>query len=308
MAVGRPRILLTGTNGQVGGDTLPLLQPFAEVYAPGRSELDLADEQAIRRCVRHFQPRWIINPAAYTAVDRAESEPELAEAINATAPRVLGEEAARLGAAVIHLSTDYVFDGSGSTPWVETDSPHPLSIYGRTKLEGEQALAASGALHVILRTSWVYSAHGRNFVRTMLQLTAERGELKIVADQFGAPTWSGDLARLLAHIVQRAEERALEAGSLGGALAGRQGIFHAASAGETSWFGLTEEIVRVARSAQPSQPRARLVPIASAEYPTSAKRPGNSRLCCDRLKAQWAFEFPRWQESVRSVLDQLLVP
>ncbi len=303
----RGGILLTGVNGQVGGQLLPLLRELGEVCAPGRTELDLADAEAVRAYVRRVRPRWIVNPAAYTAVDRAESEPELAAAINAVAPRVLGEEAARLGAGVVHLSTDYVFDGSGTRPWVETDATGPLGVYGRTKLEGEQGLAASGAAYVTLRTSWVYGATGKNFLLTMLRLAREREQMAVVADQHGAPTWSRELARLVAHIMRGAERTAAAQGvSPAEALSPQQGVYHAAAGGETTWFGFAEAFLRIAREALPAEHFATLRPIASAEYPTPARRPANSRLNCGRLREVFGLALPEWQEATARVMAEWL--
>src|SRR4051812_44710645 len=188
MLPSQSRLLLTGVTGQVGRDLLPLLQPLGSVVAPGRSDLDLSDPDAIRKFIRDTRPDWIVNPAAYTAVDRAETEPEFAYAINAQAPGIMGEVAAELGIPVIHFSTDYVYHGSGSTPWVETDAPGPLGVYGASKLAGDRALASSGAAHVIFRTSWVYSSRGKNFLLTILRAAQQREELRIIDDQYGAPT------------------------------------------------------------------------------------------------------------------------
>src|SRR5215472_13730415 len=206
------RILLTGSSGQVGGDLLPLLEPLGSVVAPLRSDLDLSSARAIREFIGKTRPDWIINPAAYTAVDKAESEPELAYAINAEVPRLIGEAAADLGIPVIHFSTDYVLNGTGTVPWVEGDEPGPLGVYGASKLAGERALASSGAAHLILRTSWVYSSRGKNFLLTILRLAQEKDELRIVDDQHGAPTWSRDLARLVVHMIKNVHKRTAAAG------------------------------------------------------------------------------------------------
>ncbi len=300
-------ILLTGASGQVGGALLPLLRRFGEVIAPTRGELDLSDADAVRAFVRQTVPRWIVNPAAYTAVDKAESEPALAHTINAAAPEALGVEAARLGAPVIHFSTDYVFDGSGTTPWTETDPTGPLGVYGNTKLAGEQALAATGAAHAILRTSWVYAPRGKNFLLTILRLAREREELRVVADQHGAPTSAGDLARLVAHIIAQTEGIAAAEGcTIAEALRGRQGVYHAANAGESTWFGFAEEFVGLASKAEPEQRFAKLVPITTAEYPTPARRPMNSRLDCTRLAREFGFTMPRWQDAVTNVMTEHL--
>lgn len=302
----RGPILLTGVNGQVGGALLLLLQKMGDVVAPTRAELDLADAEAIRSYVQTVKPRWIVNPAAYTAVDKAETEPTLAFAINAEAPRVLGEEAAKIGAPVLHFSTDYVFSGGGSTPWVETDATGPLGVYGASKLAGEQGLAASGAAYAIFRTSWVYGATGNNFLRTILRLAREREELKIVADQNGAPTWSHDLAMLVTHTIERMENAAQQTGaSLAEAVKPFSGIYHACNGGATTWFGFAEEFLRLARAAEPEQSFARLIPIATAEYPTPAARPQNSRMNCEKLERELGFAMPSWQKSLAGAMAEI---
>jgi dTDP-4-dehydrorhamnose reductase len=299
-------ILLTGVNGQVGSQLQPLLQTLGEVVAPIRSELDLGDADAIREYVRTVRPRWIVNPAAYTAVDKAEKEQEAAFAINAVAPRILGEEAARIGAVLLHFSTDYVFAGVGTTPWVETDMTGPLGVYGTSKLAGEVGLAESGATHLIFRTSWVYGASGNNFLRTILRLAREREELKIVADQHGAPTWSHDLARLVAHTITLIEKSAFQKKSkLEEAAKKFAGVYHSCDAGFTTWFGFAEEFLRVARLSEPEQPFARLLPITTSEYPTPATRPPNSRMNCNKLARELGFVMPSWQESTAKVMDEI---
>jgi dTDP-4-dehydrorhamnose reductase len=299
------RILLTGVNGQVGGDLLPLLESMGDVIAPTRSDLDLSDARSIRRFVSEIKPQWIINPAAYTAVDKAESEPELAYAINAEAPRALGEAAAELGIPVIHFSTDYVFDGEGTTPWVETDATAPLGVYGASKLAGEQALAASGAAHLIFRTSWVYSTRGKNFLLTILRLAQQKEEMRIVNDQHGAPTWSRDLARMVVHVMSAASNTTTAA-SGNSAVRAVEGVYHAAGSGETTWFGFAQEFLRKAATARPEAKFARLVPISSSEYPTPARRPANSRLSCARLQRVLGFTMPPWQESAAAVVSEVL--
>lgn len=300
------RILLTGVNGQVGGALLPMLQVMGEVVAPTRSELDLRDADAVRRYVREVAPRWIVNPAAYTAVDKAESEPELAYAINAEAVSVLGQEAAALRIPIISFSTDYVFPGNGEQPWLETDDPGPLNVYGASKLLGEQELEDFGAAYIVFRTSWVYGATGNNFLKTILRLAREREEMKIVADQHGAPTWSEDLARLVVQTITRMEHEAQASGAaLEHVVWAKGGVYHACAAGETTWFGFASEFLRLAQLAEPEQRFARLVPIPTSEYPTPAKRPLNSRLNCERLRRELGFVLPTWQESVAKVMAQL---
>ena len=299
-----PRILLTGATGQVGAELLHTLASLGEVVAPARETLDLANPASIRETLRAVQPRWIVNAAAYTAVDKAESEPDLAHTINAGAVQVIAEEALALGAAVIHFSTDYVFDGSGTRPWMESDPTCPLSIYGQTKLAGEQALAASGAPYLIFRTSWVYGARGKNFLRTILTLARERKTLRIVSDQHGAPTWSRDLARMTAHVIRQCESAAVDA-SLAEAISPRCDIYHAAGAGETTWYGFAAEALRLQRERHLNQPLAALEAISSAEYPVPAQRPLNSRLDCGRLARSFGWTMMPWQDSLREVLSEL---
>ena len=300
-------ILLTGVNGQVGGELLPLLTALGEVIAPTREELDLADTSAIRDIVRRVKPRWIVNPAAYTAVDKAESDVKTAFAINRDAPEVFGEEAARIGASVLHFSTDYVFAGDGTRPWCEDDPTQPLGVYGASKLAGEQALASSGATHLVFRTSWVYGTRGKNFLLTILKFAREREELKIVADQHGAPTWSRDLARLAVHAILRSEKDASAKGTtLAEAVRPLTGVYHACDAGFTTWFGFASEFVRLAQVAEPEQTFAKLIPIPSSEYPTPAKRPENSRMNCEKLTRMLSFRMPTWEHSTAQVMTEML--
>ncbi|ADW67353.1 dTDP-4-dehydrorhamnose reductase [Granulicella tundricola] len=297
-------ILLTGSTGQVGSALVQALAPFGRVVAPTRAELDLVHPASVREFVRKVNPRWIVNPAAYTAVDKAESETAQAYAVNAELPRILGEEAAQSGAAVIHFSTDYIFDGEGTLPYTEKDIPAPHSIYGSTKLEGERALAATGAAHLIFRTSWVYGATGKNFLLTILNAAKARPELRIVADQHGAPTWSRDLARLTNHAIARAETLA-NGRPLPEALQPLSGVYHACAAGETTWFGFAQAAVEHEQQRDPAQKLATLTPITTAEYPTPARRPANSRMDTSKLGSLLGFHFPQWQDSLNSVLAEL---
>ena len=297
-------ILLTGATGQVGSELLNTLSPLGEVIDPPRSTLDLTNIQSIRDTIRTLRPRWIVNPAAYTAVDKAESEPDLAYAINRDAIRAIGEEAATIGAGVIHFSTDYVFDGTGTKPYVETDPTNPVSVYGASKLAGEQALAQTGAAHLIFRTSWVYGATGKNFLLTILKLAREREHLRIVGDQHGAPTWSRDLARMTAHVIEQAEAAA-NGQNLAAALADSSGIYHASGAGETTWHGFAAEAIRQQREREPNTRFAEIEAITTAEYPTPAKRPASSRLNCAKLQQQFNWRMPDWRESLQKVLAEL---
>jgi len=294
------RILVTGPGGQVGGAAVRALAGLGEVVAPGRDRLDLAYSESIRAVMREVRPKWVVNAAAHTAVDKAESEPELAFAINAEAPRVFGEEARKIGAAVIHLSTDYVFDGASARPYVETDPTGPLNVYGRSKLAGEQALAATGATHFIFRTSWIYGATGKNFLLSILRMAREREVLRIVGDQHGAPTWSEDLARLAAHVIAQvgAPENA----------AAPSGIYHAGGAGETTWFGFASAALDALRRREPGAKLARVEAISTAEYPTPAKRPVNSRLNCAKLERVFGWRMMDWRESLEQVMDEVAAP
>jgi len=297
------RILVTGASGQVGSAAVRSLASLGEVIAPARDRLDMADPTSIRSVMREVRPRWVVNAAAHTAVDKAESEPELAFALNAEAPRVLGEEAREIGAGVIHFSTDYVFDGSGERPWVETDPTGPLNVYGRSKLAGEQALAATGATHFIFRTSWVYGATGKNFLLSILRMAREREVLRIVADQHGAPTWSEDLARLAAHVIAQVDKNGED--SLPNNLSG---VYHAGGSGQTTWFGFASAAVDMLREQNPGAMLASVEPIATADYPTPARRPANSRLDCTKLAAVFGIRMLDWQESLRQVMQQLYSP
>jgi dTDP-4-dehydrorhamnose reductase len=298
------RILLTGATGQVGGELLETLKSLGDVVAPERDVLDLSNSGSIRETIRATRPRWIVNSSAYTAVDRAESEPDQAYAINAEAVKIIGEEAYTLGAGVIHFSTDYVFDGSGNEPYVETDAVGPVSVYGASKLAGEKALAESGAGHMIFRTSWVYGAKGKNFLLTILKLARERETLKIVADQHGAPTWSRDLARMTAQVIEQCEGAAQSKG-LNGALSDASGIYHAAGSGETTWFGFAAEAVQLQQERAPGVRLATVEAIQTAQYPTPAKRPSNSRLNCSKLTKRFGWTMMDWRDSLCEVLSEL---
>jgi len=294
------KILLTGKNGQLGFELQRALAPLGEIVAVGTQDCNLADADALRDLVRRVAPDVIVNPAAYTAVDKAESDEATARAVNAVAPAILGEEGAKLGALVIHYSTDYVFDGTKQGAYSESDTPAPQSVYGRTKLEGEQGLAAANPRHLILRTSWVVGAHGGNFAKTMLRVAGERETLAVVADQFGAPTPAALLADLSAHLV-REHARARGAGF-------PYGTYHVAAGGETSWHGYAQFVIGEALAAGKTLKATvdAVAPLSTAEYPTPAKRPLNSRLDTTRFRTTFNLRLPPWQEGVRHVLQQIL--
>jgi dTDP-4-dehydrorhamnose reductase len=290
------RTLVFGRSGQLGWELRHKLSCLGEVKTVGSGEVDLANPDAIRQAIRDFAPSIIVNAAAYTAVDKAESEPEIAWAINATAPGVLAEEAKRNGSLLIHYSTDYVFDGSKEGPYVESDATNPLNEYGKSKLGGEKAIAAVGGDFLILRTSWVYGARGTNFLLTMLRLAKEKPELRIVNDQTGAPTSSECIAQATAHILAQV------VGKEG--LQGRGGLYHLTCAGATTWFGFAEEFLRKSFAESGSTLPA-LTPIPTSEFPRPAKRPLNSRLSCKRLEEEFSVKMPDWQTSLSLVLETL---
>ncbi|WP_397380596.1 dTDP-4-dehydrorhamnose reductase [Pseudomonas sp.] len=284
------KILLLGQHGQVSQALQQSLGRHIELTVLGREQLDLAKPHEIRQQVLQQRPALIINAAAHTAVDQAESEPELTFAINATAPGILAEAAAELGAPLIHYSTDYVFDGSKATPYHEADTPNPLSVYGRSKLAGEQAITAVGGSHLILRTSWVYSQHGKNFLLTMQRLLQERDSLNVVDDQIGAPTWAGTIAQTTAQLIERWHT----------GQSGPWGVYHLTAKGQASWFDFAKEIAAHLQSQ--GKRVATLHPIPSSAYPTPAQRPLNSRLDCSRLEHAWQVQLPDWQSALNECL------
>jgi dTDP-4-dehydrorhamnose reductase len=294
-------VLLLGQGGQVGWELQRSLSVVGELVALDRHSTvhcgDLSNLDGLRDTVRAVQPTLIVNAAAHTAVDRAESEPELAHLINARAPGVLAEEAARLGALLVHYSTDYVFNGSGERPWLESDATDPLSVYGRSKLEGEQAIQASGCRHLIFRTSWVYGARGGNFAKTMLRLATERERLTVIDDQFGAPT----SAELLADVTAHAARSTLLHPERGG-------IYHCAAANVTTWNGYARFVLAYAQArdrtlkAGPEQ----VDRVPTSGFPTPARRPNNSRLDCTKLQTTFRLHLPTWQQGVARMLDETL--
>ena len=296
------RILLLGCKGQVGWELQRSLAPLGDLLAcdfdtPGELKADFSDPTALAALVRRVQPQLIVNSAAHTAVDKAESEPDLARAINATAPGIIAREAAAAGALLVHYSTDYVFDGSGSSPRDEDAPTGPLSVYGRTKLEGEELIRASGCRHLILRTSWVYAARGGNFARTMLRLAAERDSLRVIDDQIGAPTG----AELLADVTAHAARRVLAEPALAGS-------YHCVAGGETSWFDYARFVIEWARAQGQAirvAPDA-IHPIPTRAYPTPAARPLNSRLATHKLQRAFGLTLPHWQPGVERMLTEIL--
>ena len=289
------KVLLTGANGQVGWELRRALAPLGDVFAPDRGRLDLADCDALRQYVRAIAPQAIVNAAAYTAVDRAESEPALARAINTIAPGVLAEEAQRLDAVLVHYSTDYVFDGAKPEPYTESDPPNPLNVYGRAKLEGERAIGASGCRHLTLRTSWVYGTRGNNFLLTMLRLARERGQLRIVGDQIGAPTWCREIAQATAVLV-----------TANVAAPGTGGLYHLTASGATSWFGFAKAIFESPEMVRLGVTPPALEAIPTRAYPTPARRPANSRLDCRRLEQRAGVRLAQWDESLGRVLAEVV--
>jgi len=293
------RILLTGATGQVGWELARTLMPLGEVLAPERGQCDLARPESLGAVVDAVRPNVIVNAAAYTLVDKAEQEPDLTMTINAAAPAELAVAARRHGALLVHYSTDYVFDGTKSGPYLEEDPPRPASSYGRSKLAGEEAVRASGADHLILRTSWVFAARGKNFLKTILRLAGEREELRVVADQFGAPTWARLAAEVTALALQqdltRRKNNRFESGT-----------FHLTAAGETSWHGFASAIVEAARARGATLKCRAIAPITTAGYPLPAARPANSRLSGARLAARYGLEMPRWERCMHLCLAELL--
>jgi dTDP-4-dehydrorhamnose reductase len=291
-------ILLSGKDGQVGFELQRSLAPLGEIVAVDQAECDLSSPEAIRQLVRDTRPDVIVSPAAYTAVDKAETDRDLAFVVNAVAPGVFGEEAARLGAFVIHYSTDYVFDGTKQGAYVEDDATNPQSAYGRTKRDGELALARANPRHLILRTSWVVGAHGGNFAKTMLRLAADRDSLSVVTDQWGAPTSAALLADITAHLVrqQRSNQKTFP-----------YGTYHCVAGGETNWCDYACFVIGAAiRSGKPlkMQPEG-IKPITTADYPTPAKRPANSRLDTRKFRDTFGLELPHWQAGLDHILRQI---
>ncbi len=299
------KILLLGKNGQVGWELQRSLAPLGELIALDRHSADfcgdLSNLAGLAETVRALKPDVIVNAAAHTAVDKAESEPDLARALNALAPEVLAIEAAKIGAWLVHYSTDYVFDGSGDTPWIETDGTGPLSVYGATKLEGEALIAEHCLRHLIFRTSWVYAARGGNFAKTMLRLGQERDKLTVINDQFGAPTGADLIADVTAHAIRQV----LQAGADTAAAAG---VYHLVASGTTTWFDYAKHVLAQAERVQPAiKIKANeVLPVPTSAFPTPAKRPHNSRLNTSKLQATFGLTLPNWQNGVNRMLAEIL--
>ena len=301
------KILLLGKTGQVGQALQRTLAPLGELVALGRAQGstglcgDLSQPEVLAATIRQLRPDVIVNAAAYTAVDKAESESEQARLINAHAPEVLAREAEALGAWLVHYSTDYVFSGSGTEPWQEADPTAPLNVYGQTKLEGELRVQAAGTRHLIFRTSWVYAAHGSNFAKTMLKLAQERERLTVIDDQWGAPTGAELIASVTAAAIQKVSEKAHQ-----DALAG---IYHLVAAGETNWHAYASHVIRQAKALRPDLPWAvqEIAPVPSSAFVTAAQRPHNSRLNTHKLQAAFDISLPDWQHGVDSMLAEILI-
>jgi dTDP-4-dehydrorhamnose reductase len=308
----KPRILLIGKTGQIGRDLNSLLPSLGDFTAVDRSQLDLSRAQQISETVRSIRPTLIVNAAAYTAVDRAESEHAAAHAVNAEAPGILAEEAAKCGALLVHYSTDYVFDGTSRTAYVEGDAPNPLNVYGKTKLEGERAIQRSGVAHLIFRTQWIYARDGKNFLRTVLRLATERQELRIVGDQIGSPTLSREVASATVGIL-----RGIFDNQQNGAAAAFSGVYHMTAAGETTWCGFANAILDEATSeaadhswiSEVTAQRPLLarcaIAIPTSEYPTPARRPAFSLLSNALLTRTFGIQLPHWRTQLRSALGRL---
>ena len=302
------KILLLGKNGQVGWELQRSLAPLGEVLALDRHSTqacgDLSRPEELMQTVLHFKPDVIVNAAAHTAVDKAESEPELARLLNATAPAALAKAARQLGALLVHYSTDYVFNGEGQLPWQETDPTAPLNVYGNTKREGELAIANSGCQHLIFRTSWVYASRGANFAKTMLRLAGERERLTVIDDQFGAPTGADLIADVSAQALRQVH--ALPAAER----PPHMGIFHLVAAGHTSWHGYDNHVIETAKRLRPESGwRVQdIVPVPSSAFVTAAKRPHNSRLVTARLEASFGLRMPPWQDGVERMLAEIVSP
>jgi dTDP-4-dehydrorhamnose reductase len=286
------KVLLIGAKGQVGQELQLTLPQLGEVISISREELDLTNSEKIGQLIREIHPDYLVNAAAYTAVDKAETEPELAYSINATAPKIMAESAEKIQAKFLHISTDYVFDGRKNTPYLETDLTNPLGVYGQSKLRGEEEIKTVNSQAIILRTAWVYGSYGKsNFVKTMLRLGKEREELKVVVDQLGSPTWSKDIAAAITHLLINADNPA--------------GIYNFTNSGVASWFDLTKAIFEEAKISGIPLKIQRVIPITTAEYPTPAVRPAYSVLSSQKISQQLGYIPPYWRDSLKAMLNQL---
>ena len=305
----KPEILLIGSNGQIGRELKGMLPQLGEVKSLDRQQLDLSNAEEIRRAIRAFRPNLIVNAAAYTAVDKAESEEALARAVNAGAPAAMAEEAKKIGACLVHYSTDYVFDGSKTSPYTEEDPTNPQNVYGKTKLEGEIAIQESGAPHLIFRTAWIYATEGRNFLLTILRLATQREELRIVCDQTGAPAASREIAKATIKVLSQC----LMPGNGAFSLGDLSGVYHMTAAGKTTWFEFAKAILEEARTIEASTPwfaaatnnlpliARRIIPIPASEYPTPARRPAYSVLSNERLARAFSVRLPDWHTQLHFV-------
>ncbi len=286
-----PRIMLIGATGQVGWELRRTLAPLGRVVALGSEQLDLSNPEQIREQVREIKPSLIVNAAAYTAVDKAEEEPELAMTINGTAPGILAEEAKKINAVLVHYSTDYVFDGKKDAPYTEQDVPNPLNVYGETKLAGDRAIVAAGVPHLILRTGWVYGLRRANFLLTVLRLAREREELRIVDDQVGSPTWCRMIAEVTAQILAQGYSSVVE----------KQGTYNFSAGGQTSWYGFAKRIIELI--SEKDLLCKKVVPIQTSEYPAPARRPSNSVLSKEKLNKGFGLTMPDWDHALQLVLE-----
>lgn len=299
-------ILIIGKTGQVSWELQRIMGVLGTVQCAGRPELDLADRDSVRQVIREVAPDLLINAAAYTAVDQAESEPEMAMKINGESPGIMAEEMKHLGGLMVHYSTDFVYDGSGISPWSESSSTAPLNAYGMSKLAGDRAVAAAAGAYFIFRTSWVYSARGRNFLRTVLRLAESGKPLRIVDDQTGSPTWSRDIASATAMVIAQLSRAASDRSRDHSAHAADfSGIYHMSSSGYVTWYGFARAILEEAQRLGLTEDIPQLTAISTPEYPTPARRPHNSRLCNEKLRSTFGLTLPPWHESLGLVIQEI---
>jgi dTDP-4-dehydrorhamnose reductase len=304
MSRGAPKIVVVGRHGQIAWDLQSSLLEIGSVSAVGRPQIDLADPDSIRKMIREFEPSVLVNAAAYTAVDQAEAEPELAMKVNGEAPQIMAEEMKRRSGLFITYSSDYVFDGEKASPYTESDAPHPLNMYGASKLAGDRAVEAAGGAYLVFRTSWVYAARGKNFLRTIMRLARERDELRVVDDQIGAPTLSTDIAQATLKVLKHLAGKSCSPAK---ALGDRRGICNMTSRGSVSWYGFAVAIVEeMGRHMMNSdKPLPTVVPISTRERPAPASRPKNSRLSNEKLRRMFGVELPEWRTSLVKVMEEV---